>query len=195
MAKKIDRKAKILSVTRSLLNEKAMDQISIREIAALAKVNVASVNYYFTSKDTLFTEALDEIIIEKQDEWLAQNFSGKKPARSVLVDYLLFLHQACVDDRGFAKTRVLSLLKADDVNAANMKIYDTLLLIAGSLDPVISESLLKLKVTLAFASMIGLSCSTKEVDAFNGTQVRTEEGLKKYVTAIALIIFPPPAKH
>ena len=190
LTNKISSKAKIMAATRSLLNGKAMDEISIREIAGMAGVNLAMVNYYFSSKDMLFTAVLDELIIEKQGEWLSEHFSDTKPKRSMLIAYLLFLHEACVDAGGFAKTRVLSLLKAGEVNEANMKIYDTLLIIVKSLQPGANEQLLKLRITLAFASMISLSCSVKEVDEFNNYELSTESGLKKYVNGIAAIIFP-----
>jgi AcrR family transcriptional regulator len=47
---------RLLDVAESLFAEKGFDGTSIRELAAAADCNVASVNYYFTSKENLYRE-------------------------------------------------------------------------------------------------------------------------------------------
>lgn len=48
----------ILKTTIELINSEGFDSITIRRIATLANVNVASINYHFKSKDNLINEAL-----------------------------------------------------------------------------------------------------------------------------------------
>ncbi len=183
-------KEKIISATKMLLGKKAMDQISVREIAAQAKVNIAAVNYYFGAKDALFAEALDSLIIDGQQEWIDQNLDLQKPNRSDLINYLEFLHLASIEQDGFAKTRILSMLKADNVNPANLKVYDTIYQLAKSLKPESNDYRLRISVTLAFSSLVSLSFSTKEIEQFTGIQLSEKKALRKYITVIAELLFP-----
>jgi AcrR family transcriptional regulator len=71
-------RGRILSATMELLHRRAMPDISIREIASLADVNIASINYHFNSKETLFSEALERITILGHDEWVRCNIDLEK---------------------------------------------------------------------------------------------------------------------
>ncbi|MGC3947298.1 MAG: TetR family transcriptional regulator [Chryseolinea sp.] len=45
---------KILSAARKLFEQKGFDKTSVRDIATMADVNVALINYHFESKENLF---------------------------------------------------------------------------------------------------------------------------------------------
>lgn len=51
-------KEKILDATMKIIGTKGYQHVTSRKIAALADVNVASINYYFGSKDIVVNEAL-----------------------------------------------------------------------------------------------------------------------------------------
>jgi TetR/AcrR family transcriptional regulator, fatty acid metabolism regulator protein len=51
---------KIISAARKLFEQKGYDQTSVRDIATLANVNVALINYHFESKENLFFAILEE---------------------------------------------------------------------------------------------------------------------------------------
>lgn len=53
---------KILSAARELFEEKGFDLTSVREIAAKARVNVALINYHFTSKENLLLAVMEESV-------------------------------------------------------------------------------------------------------------------------------------
>lgn len=53
-----DTKIKIIEVARVMFATNGFDGTSVREIARAAEVNVASVNYHFSSKEKLFHEIL-----------------------------------------------------------------------------------------------------------------------------------------
>lgn len=53
-----DTKLKIMEAARVLFADNGFEGTSVRDIAKAADVNVASVNYHFTSKDNLFLEVL-----------------------------------------------------------------------------------------------------------------------------------------
>ncbi len=56
--KELESKDRIINVSRILFAEKGFEGATIRDIATAADVNVASVNYYFSSKERLFEEVL-----------------------------------------------------------------------------------------------------------------------------------------
>jgi AcrR family transcriptional regulator len=61
-------KLRILEVARVLFAEKGFEGTSVRDIAAEADVNVASLNYHFLSKDNLFLEVLRAGYAECSDQ-------------------------------------------------------------------------------------------------------------------------------
>ena len=55
---------KILQAAKQLFEEKGYEPTSVREIATLANVNVALINYHFGSKEQLLTELIEETTIQ-----------------------------------------------------------------------------------------------------------------------------------
>lgn len=186
---KLSSRDKLLAATKILLAEKAMDKISVREIAAAAKVNVAAINYYFSAKEVLFGEALDLIVIEGQDIWVQSNLNLNDLKRIDLENYLEFLHSMSVTHKGFAKTRILNMLNADKVNAANLKIFNTIYMVARNLLPETDDYDLKIRVTLAFSSLVSLTFSTLEIDLLTSGNISEEEQLRSYIQKITAILF------
>lgn len=64
----LETKQKILETARVLFADHGYEGTSIREIAKAAEVNVASVNYYFNSKENLFLEILRAGYVECANE-------------------------------------------------------------------------------------------------------------------------------
>lgn len=63
-----DTKKKILDVARVLFAEQGFEGTSVREIAKLAEVNIASLNYHFSNKENLFSEILKVSYLECSQE-------------------------------------------------------------------------------------------------------------------------------
>ncbi len=80
-----DTKIKIMEVGRVLFATNGFEGTSIREIARLAEVNIASVNYHFSTKEKLFHEILLKGHAECTNDIQALATSGKK-LDDVLVD-------------------------------------------------------------------------------------------------------------
>ena len=57
-------KDKILHTARFIFSAKGFEGASIRQIAAEAGVNIAAINYHFTSKDKLFKQVIDLVFRE-----------------------------------------------------------------------------------------------------------------------------------
>ena len=67
MDKGEETREKILQTTKKLLNEEGIGSLSVRKIASTADVNVASINYYFRSKNELIFECMKDVIGELEE--------------------------------------------------------------------------------------------------------------------------------
>ena len=93
-------KDKILNVTMKLMEQKSIDEISIREIANLANVNVASINYNYNSKENLFNEALDQNLLVGIKQWISTNIDFERTQLNDLKRFILFLHFSTIKHPG-----------------------------------------------------------------------------------------------
>ncbi len=90
-----DTKLKILEVARVLFANQGFEGTSIREIAKAADVNVASVNYHFSSKDNLFLEVLRMGYAECSADirrWYEEN--GKNVEETLVALFRYFMEQS-----------------------------------------------------------------------------------------------------
>lgn len=67
----LDTREKIMEVAINLFAVKGFDGATIREIAQLANVNVASLNYHFKSKENLRQEILNFIVLDFKEKILS----------------------------------------------------------------------------------------------------------------------------
>jgi AcrR family transcriptional regulator len=54
-----DRRAQILKATFELIGERGLEGLRTRDVAARAKINIATLHYYFATKDDLVTAMVD----------------------------------------------------------------------------------------------------------------------------------------
>jgi len=64
-------KDRLLDAAENLFAEKDFENVSIRELAAAADVNVAAVNYHFQGKENLFHEVVQRRFVVQRDNTLA----------------------------------------------------------------------------------------------------------------------------
>jgi AcrR family transcriptional regulator len=60
--KKMDTKSRIMATAIDIMGRNANIDVTIREIARQANVNIASINYYFGSKEQLFIEVENTLV-------------------------------------------------------------------------------------------------------------------------------------
>jgi AcrR family transcriptional regulator len=82
----LESKEKIMEVARVLFANQGYEGTSVREIAKAAEVNVASVNYYFNSKENLFQEILKVGYLECASEMRALLQKNNDNLEDTLVD-------------------------------------------------------------------------------------------------------------
>lgn len=89
----VDTKRKILEAAMQLFALKGFEGTTIRQIAELAQVNVASLNYHFKSKENLRQAILSEVIDDFKCNILS--LSGAKSVR----EYVLGIYYGMVKDQ------------------------------------------------------------------------------------------------
>lgn len=78
-------KCKILEAARALFGRKGFNGVSIREIAHESDVNVAGVNYHFSSKENLYIETVKRSIQKTHNDIEAIFNSQKQPNTEKLI--------------------------------------------------------------------------------------------------------------
>lgn len=86
-------KDKIIQAARSLFAQQGFEGTSVREIAKAAEVNVASLNYHFSSKENLFSEILRIGYVECSSA-VRGFYEAEKPS---LEETLLFLFRYFIE--------------------------------------------------------------------------------------------------
>ncbi|MBU8871756.1 MAG: TetR/AcrR family transcriptional regulator [Gemmatimonadales bacterium] len=85
-----DTKNRLLDAAENLFSHKGFEEVSIRELAGAADVNVAAVNYHFQGKDNLYREVIRRRFIIQRDRTLAAigrvltENNGKPPLDSLI---------------------------------------------------------------------------------------------------------------
>lgn len=106
-------KDKILNCAYQLFIERGFDSVSVREIATLADVNVASVNYHFSSKEGLFQAVLTYCYNKHQE--VTEEILKKGPV-SNLEDFSVELYRTfCREDLNMAKSFKTFVLDATQI--------------------------------------------------------------------------------
>ncbi|QXV63775.1 TetR/AcrR family transcriptional regulator [Mucilaginibacter sp. 21P] len=182
-------KEKIIQVTKDMLMRLPMADVTVREIAKAAGVNIAAIHYYFSTKEILYNAAIEKIMTRNIDYWLMAHPMDKLSGINPLIDLVVFLHEGCIRYPEFARTRVWNTLGSDQANDTNQKVFLTMLETAEKLNLEKDTDRLKLKVSLLYASLASISASSADLNAFNGLQLNNEASLRSYVKEIVEIIF------
>lgn len=94
--KKIETKEKIMRATLELTKQEGFDKITIKKIAETSGTNVALVNYYFGSKENLFSESI-KLILNSFEHTFAIlddfSISARERLRQFLLDYIEVIRQ------------------------------------------------------------------------------------------------------
>lgn len=94
--KKLETKEKIMRATLELTKQEGFERITIKKIAEASRTNVALVNYYFGSKENLFSESIKLILNSFQHTFaILDDFSisSRDRLRQFLLDYLQVIRQ------------------------------------------------------------------------------------------------------
>jgi AcrR family transcriptional regulator len=119
-------KERLLDAAEHLFAERSFGDVSVRELAAAAEVNVAAVNYHFQGKENLFQEVLARRFADQRDRTLASlaaavTAGGQRPALDAIIRAMVesYLHGALATDEG---ARVMAVM-AREMHTADGRHY------------------------------------------------------------------------
>lgn len=108
-------KDRLLDAAERLFAEKGFAEVSIRELAAAAEVNVAAVNYHFQGKDNLFVEVVRRRFLVQRDRTLASlaeavAAGGARPPLDAIIRAIVgaYLHGALATPEGLGVMAVIA---------------------------------------------------------------------------------------
>ncbi|WP_058301667.1 TetR/AcrR family transcriptional regulator [Gorillibacterium timonense] len=115
MSRKSDEvKKALLDATVALLHEtQDAALLTVRQIADRAQVNIAMINYYFTSKDELVNQAIDLVLKDAVEQWLTVKEEDVDPTTR-LINMLKQMADMVIQYYGYTKLSVTyQLVKGD----------------------------------------------------------------------------------
>ncbi len=180
---------RILAVTVEMLLEKTSNEIRTREIAEKAGVNIASIHYYFNSKENLINIAIEKVTIEGHDVWVSENIDFENSSKADLISYIKCILSYSFQYKSFATTRISNMLNSSSANVNQMKIYSTLFNIIKCVDKTSDNQMLRGKVSLIYALLTSLSGSVEETNEFLETRLEDEKSLDNYISNLIELLF------
>ena len=99
---------RLLDVADELFCEHGFDGTSVRDLAAAAKCNIASVNYYFGGKDKLYVEVWRRLLLQMREVRLesirnVMSQSGGNPSLEELLRSFVYSFIGPLTDKGRAR--------------------------------------------------------------------------------------------
>jgi AcrR family transcriptional regulator len=109
----------ILLATIDCINENGLEHLTTRMIAEKADANIASINYYFRTKDILVNQAL-EITIKHMLEDVNETISDKSRGfREILNDVIYYLISGASNNMGISQAHLYRLVIDKDYDSVS----------------------------------------------------------------------------
>jgi AcrR family transcriptional regulator len=156
---------RLLDAAEELFCEKGFDGTSVRDLAAKAGCNIASVNYYFGGKDKLYVEVWRRHLLYMRDmriasiERVMSETGGKATLEELLRSYAeAFLEPLVEPDRALRFIRLMAREMIDRHLPEGMFVKEMILPVMTALQkaiPQICPGLKEMEVQLVILSVVG----------------------------------------
>lgn len=180
-------KQKIIDVTSRILRNEGFKKATIRRIAKECNTNIASVNYYFGSKEELIGAALEKMIFnfEAIVSYLDKtDLPVKERLRKYILGYFKLAHQHPALFRSISNP---SSNDAKDtyfiyLNLLHDQSWDKFLRNVGELSKINSQPELEMKCMQVFSAMeYPIIVEINRKNSFLSKYIKNDEQLEKYV--------------
>ena len=180
-------KQKIIDVTSRILRNEGFKKATIRRIAKECNTNIASVNYYFGSKEELIGAALEKMIFnfEAIVSYLDKtDLPVKERLRKYILGYFKLAHQHPALFRSISNP---SSNDAKDtyfiyLNLLHDQSWDKFLRNVGELSKINSQPDLEMKCMQIFSAMeYPIIVEINRKNSFLSKYIKNNEQLEKYV--------------
>lgn len=154
---------------------------TVRELAAKADVNIASINYYFNGKDNLIAQALDEAAVQDLERWFESELDDSLSIRDQLIKLTHFLARVHHNYSKIARLQ-LTLVAFKDLpeKATSLAIKKLAELIARRLFLPPETPVCMLKASTLMASLHYLSIFHHQYHELTGQDVSSPEALEAH---------------
>jgi len=155
---------RLLDTAEQLFCDKGFEATSIRDLAAAADCNVASVNYYFGGKDKLYIEMWRRHLLRMRDARLASIDRAMSQSAAPTLENLLtsfaisFLEPLADERRGLQFVRLMAREMLDRRLPGGMFVKEMILPVIQSLEQALTRICPRLdqtKANLAILSIVG----------------------------------------
>jgi AcrR family transcriptional regulator len=155
---------RLLDTAEQLFCDKGFEGTSVRDLAAAAECNVASVNYYFGGKDKLYTEMWRRHLLRMRDARLASIDRAMSQSAAPTLENLLrsfaigFLEPLADERRGLQFVRLMAREMLDRRLPGGMFVKEMILPVMQSLEQALTRicpQLDQTKAKLAILSIVG----------------------------------------
>ena len=186
---------RILQIAVAVFAELGFRDATVREICKRANVNVASVNYYFRSKEALYLQALT-FAFEEVNQRYPQNLAADthKPAEERLGLFIdNFLHKLLDDSHLGAHGKLITREIADPTNALDTIIATAIIpqieLLSDIVGRILGKDAQKITVQRAVLSIMGQCLMFKHsrsvIDRLFPEAIATEQAIQDSARHIA----------
>ena len=113
----------ILLATIDCINENGIEHLTTRMIAERAGANIASINYYFRTKDQLVNQALKITITHMLEDVIAAIDDESLPFRQKLTDIFYYLISGARNNPGITTAHLYSLVVEKDYESVSAQSF------------------------------------------------------------------------
>lgn len=113
----------ILLATIDCINEHNLDQITTRMIAEKAGANIASINYYFRTKEILINQALEVTIKHMLEDVIETLENDQLNFRQILHDVFYYLISGAHQNLGVSSAHLYRLVVEKDYDSVSAKSF------------------------------------------------------------------------
>ena len=115
---------RLIETAKELFLTKGVDRVSVRDIAAKAGIALSAMNYHFHSKEMLFEEIFEQLIIKRANA-LKQILDSDMPIEEKIREYVYGHIDLLVEDQ-LLVSFVLSVIYRNSDNIASMRSIEKL---------------------------------------------------------------------
>jgi AcrR family transcriptional regulator len=109
----------ILLATIDCINDHGLENVTTRMIAEKAGANIASINYYFRTKDILVNQALEITINHMLEDVIETLNNNKLDFREVLHDVIYYLISGAYNNMGISAAHLYRLVVEKDYESVS----------------------------------------------------------------------------
>ncbi len=113
----------ILLATIDCINENGIEHLTTRMIAERAGANIASINYYFRTKDQLVNQALKITITHMLEDVIEAIDDDNLPFRQKLTDLFYYLISGARNNPGITTAHLYSLVVEKDYDSVSAQSF------------------------------------------------------------------------